>query len=177
MNDIITPDPIASANTEPLSALRDIHLPDPVTFWPPALGWWLLVALLLALVIAGWLHVKNRHNKIAVREALAELARLETLYRQKPDAVQLAAEISTLLRRCCLASYPRDQVAGLVGEEWLFFLDNVHGHTHFSQGVGKTLVSAPYQPSESIDADALITLTRSWLKRWSARPTIGPATT
>ena len=30
--------------------LRDIHLPDPLSWWPPAIGWWLLVIGSLALV-------------------------------------------------------------------------------------------------------------------------------
>ena len=39
--------------------LRDIHLPDAVSWWPPAPGWWLLLGgLLLALlfirVIRPW---------------------------------------------------------------------------------------------------------------------------
>jgi len=36
-----------------LEQLRDIHLPEAVHWWPPAPGWWIVAALLLALTI--WL--------------------------------------------------------------------------------------------------------------------------
>ncbi|PCJ36311.1 MAG: hypothetical protein COA75_07800 [Cellvibrionales bacterium] len=36
-----------------LEQLRDIHLPEAVPWWPPAPGWWIVAALLLALTI--WL--------------------------------------------------------------------------------------------------------------------------
>lgn len=157
------------APEDSLNALRDIHLPEPVGFWPPAIGWWLL-ALLLLLLTAGVVFYRRHQRSGAVKQqALMELARVEVLYRQHGNVGQLSAEISTLLRRCCLAAYPRANVAGLIGEEWLLFLDKVHGHSHFTSGPGNVLVSAPYQPSQSVDAEALIALTRSWLKHWPGR--------
>jgi len=31
--------------------LRDIHSPETISLWPPAIGWWILVALVFALII------------------------------------------------------------------------------------------------------------------------------
>ena len=37
---------------EPLADLRDIHLPQPISWWPPAPGWWILLGLLLVSILA-----------------------------------------------------------------------------------------------------------------------------
>ncbi|MDP7406676.1 MAG: DUF4381 domain-containing protein, partial [SAR324 cluster bacterium] len=29
-------------NQDPLAALRDVHLPPAVSWWPPAPGWWII---------------------------------------------------------------------------------------------------------------------------------------
>ena len=60
---------------DPLSQLRDIHLPDTGGFWPPAPGWWLLALIALA-ALAGliwWLRRQRRRTRW-LRLAKAELA-------------------------------------------------------------------------------------------------------
>ena len=37
----------------PLVNLKDIHLPPPVSFWPPAPGWWILAVLLITSLFFG----------------------------------------------------------------------------------------------------------------------------
>ncbi len=37
-----------AASEDPLAQLRDLHLPQAVADWPPALGWWLLAGLVLS---------------------------------------------------------------------------------------------------------------------------------
>ncbi len=48
-----------SAN-DPLAQLRDIHLPDPISWWPPAPGWWVLAVVVLALLF--FMTRKVRHT-------------------------------------------------------------------------------------------------------------------
>jgi hypothetical protein len=37
---------------DPLAALRDIHLPEAVSFWPLAPGWWIALGIMVGLAVA-----------------------------------------------------------------------------------------------------------------------------
>jgi hypothetical protein len=133
--------------SDPLAALRDWHLPDPVSWWPPAPGWWLVAGLVLALMVIAlrWWRAYRRRTAPA-RTALAELAVLRSRLTESGDGRSFGAGVSVLLRRLALARYPRDQVAGLAGPRWLAFLDRTGGAGAFTQGPGQVLVEAPYRP-------------------------------
>jgi hypothetical protein len=156
-------------NGEPASALqlRDIHLPGDAPFWPPAPGWWLLAAILIALMMWGVV-LAVRHYRIHRRRArvMAALARLETeLDRERTP--EMLASISILLRRLALTRYPRERIAPLSGAAWLAFLDESGGDGRFGNGPGKVLASGPYQralPAE-FDVAELSTLVRVWVRK------------
>jgi len=107
-----------------LEALRDIHLPEPVSFWPPAPGWWLLAAVVMAAVVAVLLVRRSRHRRpMPWNEAAArELAAIEASFAEHGDALELATALSALLRRAALARYPAEEVAALHGDEWYALL-------------------------------------------------------
>lgn len=136
--------------------LRDLHLPDPVGWWPLAPGWWLLIALLLAGVAYGLLAAWRAHRRNAPRRlALAELARLQATWQADRDAVALGTRLSPLLRRAMLAYSPRAEVAGLTGPAWLEWLDRGLEDRPFSEGPGRCLEELPYRrPAELYDVDA-----------------------
>jgi len=154
-------------NPDPLAQLRDYHLPDPVSWWPPAPGWWLLAVLLLAL--SAWLIIlllRRYRRRAARREALAELKELEQAHARDGDPTALLRGLSRLLRRFALARFPQKQVAGLSSEAWLAFLDAQGQLNGFRDGPGRLLADGPYRPD--IDREALnelIPLVRRWIQR------------
>ncbi len=147
----------------PLSALRDIHLPAAVSWWPPAPGWWLLAALLCAASLAGWRLYRRRPPRLQ-QAALRELAQGLDCFHRDRDRQALAARLSRLLRRYAMVCFPKREVAGLSGERWLQFLDRTGGGGRFTQGSGRALLSAPYRPGVELDGDALGSTVEAWIR-------------
>lgn len=145
--------------------LRDIHLPDQISWWPPAPGWWLLL-LSLGAVIALLLLKRSRHNpSVSIRAAsLQELETIARKYQRHANEQRLMRETSALLRRICLSLYPREQVASLTGEAWLAFLDRTLPGEQFSHGAGRILVDGPYRPEVQLDGEALLALCHKWIE-------------
>lgn len=168
---------------DPLAGLRDWHLPGPVSWWPPAPGWWVVAVLGLTLVIAvlAWWWPRRRRTAPA-RAALAELKALRASLAREGDSRRFAAAISILLRRLALVRYPRDQVAGLAGPQWLAFLERTGGGSGFTKGPGLVLAEGPYRPvaqepaesgvspAVSLELDGLVDLTDHWIRaNWEPR--------
>ena len=136
------PLPINPGGTgDPLAALRAYHMPDPVGWWPPAPGWWLLLFLLSAGVgISVWWITHRHTGSAAARHARRELRRLRRELANDSDSAHFTRQLSKLLRRFALAVFPRHQVAALTGEDWLRFLDTHGGNGRFCDGPGRQLL-------------------------------------
>ncbi|MEM7176897.1 MAG: DUF4381 domain-containing protein [Pseudomonadota bacterium] len=128
--------------------------PPAISMLPQTVGWvWLGVALL---ALIAFLALRWRAYRRANAYRGAALAALAT-------AGDDPAKIAEILRRCALTAFPRNQVAGLIGAEWLRFLDETGGGTSFSSGPGKALLSAPYRPGAPVDG--LSALAAGWIRR------------
>ena len=88
--------------------LRDIHLPAPIGWWPPALGWWLLAALVLAGLVLYAIHYYRARHK---RAALRALTRVRTALEQGAEPVACLQFVSTVLRRFAMTSVARARAA------------------------------------------------------------------
>lgn len=144
--------------------LKGLHLPDPISWWPPAIGWWLaLFAVITLIVLAYWL-IKRLTRKTAVKKAKVIL--LEIKSNSELDNSQKLCELSILLRRVAISIAPRTDVASLTGSAWLNFLDSNLKNSPFSTGVGVKLAYAPYQPTLVTESEILqlISLCEEWLK-------------
>jgi hypothetical protein len=149
--------------------LRDIHLPGPIAWWPPAPGWWLLLALgLAALGLYGLRYFHGRHRRAALRG----LQRVRLALEQGAEPVGCLQNVSTLVRRFAMttvakaATAPEPDVPGLIGEPWLNYLDSRWQRDAFVRGPGRRLLAAPYARPNSIaraEALELTTLCKEWL--------------
>ena len=149
---------------DPLAQLRDIHLPDAISLWPLAPGWWIagLLLILLLLVACNFLYrskKRNRYRGLAVRE----LANLDQYFEQPALYLQ---HLNQLLKQTALANKSTTDIAALSGNEWLDFLDFTGKTTQFNQGAGRVLNHGPYTPSvPELDVVTLRQLCKQWIMR------------
>lgn len=136
---------------DPLSNLRGIHMPEPVSFWPPAIGWWLLVLLGIGLVLLGYWGFKYYFRPNIRKDAMIELDKLNQGLIQDRSYQQFYINVSILVRRIAITIFGRSKVAGLAGESWLLFLDETSGTTFFTTGNGRLLITAPYMSFDAGD--------------------------
>ncbi len=144
-----------------LDRLHDIVQPPPVPWWPPAPGWYFVIALLV--VAAVWLIVqawKQWQANAYRREALRELKVANT-----------PVEIAELLRRAALAIAPRSTIAALSDESWTDWLASVFPD-RMPQPVKQQLAGAIYESkTKHTDTAELKTFAKRWIERHHAPKT------
>ena len=155
--------------------LRDIHLPSTVAWWPPAPGWWLLAAAVLAgVALAAFAYYRGRHRRAALRT----LQRVHAALEHGAEPVGCLQSVSTVLRRFAMTTAARGSaaqatapaagmVAGLIGERWLAYLDSNWQRSDFTTGPGRLLLAAPYARPDTVERAAaleLVALSTAWLK-------------
>ena len=147
----------------PLDELRDIHLPEAVNWWPLAIGWWILAALLLVSLCFFWFRYnRTKKQREMVNHAMESLQQLEA--DTELDSQEWLQALSGLLRRIVINLHGRQSTAGLVGKQWLSYLDTHSKKNDFSEGAGKILATQPYQEVANYDRKALSGLVRQWVK-------------
>jgi hypothetical protein len=155
-------------STDPLAQLHDIVLPQAVSWWPLAWGWWVLLVLILGIsasIIFFWR--RNIKHERYRKAALAELDKNFQDYQLEADVARYLQDLSVLLRRTAISAQPRSFPVDIKGNAWLLWLEAQcpEVKTEFSTGIGQILLTGPYQAKPQIDAQALQQLTRLWLQK------------
>ena len=137
-------------NPDLLARMRDIHelKMDQVSWWPPAIGWWLLAAAVLGLLVLLWWGFRNLRAYPPGtwhRDARNQLLALKKLSRQLTPEQSLR-ELSELLRRIAVTRLGREQAAGLTGEDWLAWLQQQDPASFAWQEKATVLITVPYAP-------------------------------
>ncbi len=144
--------------------LRDIHLPDPVSWWPFAPGWWILLFLFVVLLFALPHIIKKLKLKPINKIALEEFNKIQQQYATNHDDKLLVQQISILLRRTCMSLSGRQQAASTIGDDWITHLNLLSDREIFTKEMSQLLVTAPYQKETDIDATQLLSVCHSWIK-------------
>lgn len=146
--------------------LRDIHLPDPISWWPLAPGWWLALGLIILLISLTVFLVKLYFKPTLRKEAAKALEAIERSFLDNGDAAQCLTDLSAFLRRAVLSQKLSTHSAGVTGTAWLALLDQSLDTPEFSQGAGQILLTGPYQSKvKHEDVAQLLQLCRQWVQR------------
>ena len=115
--------------------IHDIYVPEGVSMFPLAYGWWLLPVIILVLFFA----VKFLFWSIQKSRKHYALKKLEKIDVQQP--VVAAQQMSELLRRICNLKFR--EASALYGKDWIKFL-NEHTQLLISKEEADLLVYAPF---------------------------------
>jgi hypothetical protein len=148
---------------DPLAQLHPLREPAAIGWWPPAPGWWLLLALVALLgLLALWLSLKRYRANAYRRQALSQLQRLYEAYREGADKSVFLAQTNALLKAVALQAYPRRAVAASSGEAWFRFLNSQLADT--DQFPPEFMLAAYRKDCPEIDAERLNHVARCWIK-------------
>ena len=100
---------------DPLAQLQDIITPEPISQFPIAIGWWLLLsALIIALIIIFIMIKKQRARTKIQQQAIKQL-------KNSPLTIN---ETITLIKWAAMSYFPRAEIANISGEKLAEYLSN-----------------------------------------------------
>ena len=144
-----------------VARLEHLVEPAPVSLWPSAPGWQLVLVLaLLWLGYRAWRRWQQWRRNRYRREALACLQQ----YRALP-AEELVPALARLLKSTALAAFPRTAGAALSGPDWLDWLEQQG--SGFSADTRRLLAEAQYrppQPPEKKTLHRLVDEAEAWVR-------------
>ena len=143
--------------------LRELPLPEPVSWWPQTIGWYFLGAIILLGLM--WLCLRSYRHYQANQYRREGLSCLERMRTDK----QLLIKLPQLLRYCALQSAPRQNVASLTDSKWIAWLNESTNHELFSMSDHQLMAQLAYQPGnrQKLSEDRinqLIDASKKWMK-------------
>ncbi|NOX27554.1 MAG: DUF4381 domain-containing protein [Gammaproteobacteria bacterium] len=160
-----------SAN--PLDQLPPLHMPEPISLWPPAIGWWLLALfiIVLSVLVVRFFLKKKRKNQLR-KAALLELSQYWSSYQSDHDTQSYLLAVNRLLKKFVMQQYPNKSLHTLSGEQWISGLAELSpqsGINRDSAAILLSIYSKQLEKSEQLDkatqqVNALHPLLLKWFK-------------
>lgn len=160
-----------------LEQLHDIEGLDSVSWWPLAVGWWMVIVFsVLVLCVAAWWIFRWFSFRCSWKyDTLLKLSGLEqSLSASSAHETTIRETVilfSEYLRRIAMRRFARSECAGLVGEDWLLWLSRHDGKNFDWAEKGKLLIQAPYEPVAAMNQSAALEQMKDLIqaaKEWGA---------
>jgi hypothetical protein len=152
-----------------LEQLRDIRMPEPASWWPPAPGWWIVAALVLAGAFLVVRALRRRSlEKYYRKEAQRLLDDLYASWQGDEDDRAFASGAHQLVRRIVIHHIGREGVARLTGQA---FIDRANSLSAamLSERTSSLLTEHGYRPDAAANADFDIAQARREIEAWLER--------
>ncbi len=152
-------------NPDLMSQLRDIHAAAPVSWWPPAPGWWVLALLLL--VLLSWLgrRLLARFRLYQRRkQMLGWVEHLNANIDPRRDPQAYLSTLNRIFKLVAMRAFPAQQCAALNGQDWVNFLIENMKKSSSAESLA-VLATGPYDPAPTFDPELMSELTRNWIRQ------------
>ena len=143
--------------------LKELPLPQPVSWWPQTVGWYILgIALLSGLAWLCWKQWKHYQHNVYRRRGLAYLDAIG-------DNQASLKDLPYWLRKSALCAASRAEVAGLRGRSWIHWLNKSAGSELFQENDAMLLEKLTFTSEQSslVDQDSarhLIEASKRWMR-------------
>jgi hypothetical protein len=150
-----------------LQQLRDLHLPPDPTWWPPAIGWWLIAVLaIVGLVYVGRLARQAVERRRPLRRARVLYQQLHADYEKGViDAPTYLHQANELLKRLFIHGLHDDRARKANDKIWLALLDERSGTASFTNGPGRQLGNQRFSMMPDADPDVLHPILAQFFKQ------------
>ncbi|MEM9102232.1 MAG: DUF4381 domain-containing protein [Pseudomonadota bacterium] len=144
-----------SGMPDPLAQLKDIHLPEPIHWWPLAPGWWLVllvIVVLICFVIYRW----RRHKKVStsiVTHLQTDFDRIQRIYRQQGNDDVMLKQMLLLMKTVAIHTYGRRKTAALTGTAWSQFLTQEFPQIVLTPATRECIEKGLYAPNIICEGD------------------------
>lgn len=161
---------VTNTGQDPLDALPPLMLPNPINWWPPTLGWWIVAAIF---ILSGWACyrlIKNHWQRRQKRlQLLAALDVIYARYQQDGNINRYLLQTNGLLRRCCKHYYAGQVALNQTGLAWLAQLDRLVARPCLNCAQGRQLL-LHYQATPNVDVTRLQKLVQQWIQQLQFKP-------
>lgn len=147
-----------SSDPGDLANMADLALPEPISFWPPAAGVWIVgVTIGVMLAVMAWRILRRYRADAYLRRAEAEIDALAGGDARSTEAV------SAVLKRAAIVAYGREEAASLTGEGWAAFITQTSPAGSQTGDLTESLATMSAPGRRVPEAGALVAEAKGWL--------------